>query len=152
MDNDQILFHADRFDLKNNSVVDFTNLSSFEFDRNRQTRVHLERVNTEHVRSRQLHLSARNSLSVSKFSQAFLSSQHIGVEASRYHPRSEIRFQNTRSAKGLHMKSDAVYLDLPRLPLLNDQRRRQAGVYRLCLCNSTLLLLRCLVDQTCPRC
>ena len=48
-DEDQILFNTDNFHFNNESLIDFANLQSYEFDPETETRVHLKRLKCEYV-------------------------------------------------------------------------------------------------------
>ncbi|CAF4675855.1 unnamed protein product, partial [Rotaria sp. Silwood2] len=56
------------------------------------------------------------------------------------------------SYENLHFKSDSVFFDLPRLPLIDNIHRSESGTYRICICNTTFLLLRGFAHQPCPIC
>lgn len=49
LDENQISMNTESFSLKNQPSLDFSNLQSFKFDPNKRVRVHLERLNTQHV-------------------------------------------------------------------------------------------------------
>ncbi len=48
-DENQISVNTEYFYMNNQSLIDFNNLHSFKFNENRTTRIHLDRINTEHV-------------------------------------------------------------------------------------------------------
>jgi len=111
-----------------------------------------------------LNLTADNQLTISNVNQAFFYSQYLILEANRNNRRSILRFKNYPknrkswqnnskiSSGNLHFKSDSVYLDLPRLPLLGNNYRSKLSIYRLCICNTTFLFLRTVAHQSCPIC
>jgi hypothetical protein len=48
---------------------------------------------------------------------------------------------------------ESIFLDLPRLPLVeNNTHRGESSIYRICICNTTFLLLRSFAHQPCPLC
>ncbi|CAF1010414.1 unnamed protein product [Rotaria sordida] len=163
-DDDQILLNTDKFYLKNYSLVDFTNLQSFKFDNEMKTRVHLNRLNSQHIHNKHLSLTATNQLAILNITHAFFYSQNLVLEANRHNRRSILRFSNypirnrffhsyqKTSHENLHFKSDSVFLDLPRLPLLGNTHRSESGIYRICICNTTFLFLRSFAHQPCPLC
>jgi hypothetical protein len=48
-DNDHIVLNTDKFYFKNQSLIDFTNFQSYKFDYRIKTRIHLDRLNSQHV-------------------------------------------------------------------------------------------------------
>lgn len=79
------------------------------------------------------------------------------LEANRHNRRSILRFNNylkkkKTSSGNIHFKSDSVFLDLPRLPLLGNNYRSDLGFYRICICNATFLFFRNFAHQPCPLC
>ncbi|CAF1533581.1 unnamed protein product [Rotaria sp. Silwood1] len=163
-DDDQILLNTDKFYLKNSSSIDFTNLQSFNFDNEIKTRIHLNRISSQHIHNKHLNLTATNQLDILNITHAFFYSQNLVLEANRHNRRSILRFSNYLTQKksfhhyqkisheNLHFKSDSVFFDLPRLPLVSNIHRSESGIYRICICNTTFLFLRSLAHQPCPIC
>ncbi|CAF3510519.1 unnamed protein product [Rotaria socialis] len=161
-DDDQILFNTDKFDLNNHSFIDFTNLHSLKFDNRIKTRVHLNQFNSESIRNKQLNISAINHLAITNIDHAFFYAENLLLEADRHNRRSVLRFGNLPARikyvhhyqktllESLHLKSDSVFFDLPRLPLLANTHRSESGIYRICICNTTFLFLRSSAHQPCP--
>lgn len=48
-DDNQIAINTEYFYMNKASLVDFNNLHLFKFDENRRTRIHLDRINSQHV-------------------------------------------------------------------------------------------------------
>jgi len=164
-DDNQIIFNTDNFYLKTHSSIDFTNLQLYKFDYGLKTRIHLDQFNSQHIHSRRLNLSATNRLTISNVNHAFFYSQNVVLESNRHSRRSVLRFSNSPKRKkpfrhhhqktssgNLHFKSDSVFLDIPRLPLLGDNHRGASGIYRICICNATFLFFRSYAHQLCPLC
>ncbi|UJR22416.1 hypothetical protein I4U23_025476 [Adineta vaga] len=164
-DDDQILFNTDNFYFNNHTVVDFANLESFKFDHEIKTRVHINRLNSQYIHGKHLNITATNQLTVSNIQHARILSSMVVLEANRNNRRSVLRFNNFRrneeksfdrqqkiSNGNIRFRSDLIYFDLPRFPLLNTNYRSESGIYRLCICNTTHLFLRSLAHQPCPRC
>ncbi|CAF3520210.1 unnamed protein product [Rotaria sp. Silwood2] len=165
-DDDQILLNTDKFYLKNHSSIDFTNLQSFKFDNEIKTRVHLDRLSSQYIHNKNLNLTATNQLAILNITHAFFYSQNLVLEANRHNRRSTLRFSNYPTQKkifhrhhhqkisheNMHFKSDSVFFNLPRLPLIGNTHRSESGIYRICICNTTFLLLRSFAHQACPFC
>jgi hypothetical protein len=50
-DDNQILFNIDKFSFNNQTSIDFTNLQLFKFDSRKNTRIHLDQFNSQHVQT-----------------------------------------------------------------------------------------------------
>lgn len=165
LDDNQILFQTHQFFLKNQNLTNLTNLYSLKFDCETKTRVHLNAINSQHIHDKHLNITANDYLKISNVDQAFIYGHHLIFNADRYNRRSMIRLRNPLTSKAflhnneemfsekIHFKSDSVYLDLPRLPLLNNHhQQREYSISRLCICNTTLLFLRNFAHLPCPIC
>ncbi|CAF0845159.1 unnamed protein product [Rotaria sordida] len=163
-DDNQISMNTEYFHINNEALVDFNNLESFKFEDKTRTRIHLDRINSKRIYSKHLNITANNYLTVSNVNTVVFSGQNLNIEGNRSNHRSILRFGNyprrkklfNRQQKTLYenidFKIDSIFLDLPRLPLVENPYRSESSIYRICICNTTFLLLQSFAHQPCPLC
>ncbi|CAF0952090.1 unnamed protein product [Adineta steineri] len=163
-DDDQILMNTEYFHMNHKLLVDFSNLHLFKFDDKKNTKIHLDHTNSQYIYSKELNLTAQNQLTISKVNKVLFSGENLVINTNRHNRRSVIRFDNNprklknsdyrqKSSFGnLNFQSDSLYIDIPRSSYEENPRRIKANVYRICICNTTLLLLQSFAHQPCPLC
>ncbi|CAF1467181.1 unnamed protein product [Rotaria sp. Silwood1] len=163
-DDNLISMNTECFHMNHESFVDFYKLESFKFDENSRTKIHLDHINSKQIHSKYLNITTNNYLTTTNVNQVLFSGQNLTIEANRNNRRSILRFGNyprrkksfTRQQKtsygNIDFKIDSIFLDLPQLPLVENTYRSESSIYRICICNTTFLILWSFAHQPCPLC
>jgi len=69
------------------------------------------------------------------------------------YPNKRTSIHHQKASHGnLRLRSDALFVGLPRSPWTQNNYRDESSTYRVCICNTTFLLLRSFAYQPCPLC
>ena len=52
----------------------------------------------------------------------------------------------------MDFRVDTMFIDMPRLSFVANTNQSETSIYRMCICNTTFLLLRSFAHQLCPLC
>ncbi|CAF0766412.1 unnamed protein product [Adineta ricciae] len=164
LNENQISMNAEYFSLNHKYLVDFTNLNLYKFDRKRKTNVHLSQVESHYIHDKQLNLTGDKLLTITKANRVSLNARNINVDLNKHHHRSVVRlgsywkrrkptdYRQKIAHGNLQFQTNSIFLDLPRSSPGESTSYSEINVYRMCICNTTLLLLQSFAHQPCPLC
>ncbi|UJR26671.1 hypothetical protein I4U23_007988 [Adineta vaga] len=164
LNEDQISMNTEHFSLNHQHLVDFSNLQLFKFDRNKKTRIHLDQIDSHYIHNRYMNITTNKLLTISRVNQVLFTGRNLNIDVNKHNRRSVIRFGNYLKKKkqndhrqkitngNLNFQTDSIFLDLPRALSQESTSYSEINVYRMCICNTTFLLLQSFAHQPCPLC